>query len=273
MITVGETYDVEFSSETTQDLLLDLLLPRQKTHTTQTLSFTPGLPQGPAGRGPSVSFARSGITVAWDPKFGNLLGLAEACDVPVRWSCRTGVCHTCVTGLISGSISYAPSHSRGPLRGICLCAARSQAQMSLLIFDRNLPGQKSAWGKRAFVEGRLLSHFKFAKTYVIERDGVIRRKFIGATDWTNPEIVAYLNKLYCGTQSEIGEDLLHEKSCNRNVQSQVVGREALQRLAKAHPRQSSRRCPEWHRPQSGVRFPPLESPLSPPAGEMTSNHP
>ena len=154
MITVGETYDVEFSSETTQDLLLDLLLPRQKTHTTQTLSFTPGLPQGPAGRGPSVSFARSGITVAWDPKFGNLLGLAEACDVPVRWSCRTGVCHTRVTGLISGSISYAPSHSRGPLRGICLCAARSQAQMSLLIFDRNLPGQKSAWGKRRTNGGR-----------------------------------------------------------------------------------------------------------------------
>jgi len=30
---------------------------------------------------------------------------------------------------------------------------------------------------------------------MIDRDRVIRRKFIGATDWTNPEIVAYLNKL------------------------------------------------------------------------------
>src|SRR5271165_4186679 len=100
-------------------------------------------------------------------------------------------------------------------------------------------GPKSGWGKRGFVEGRLLSRFKFPETCVIERDGVIRRKFIGATDWTNPEIVAYLNKLYRGTQSEIGEDLVHEKSCNRNVQSQVVGREALQRLAKAHPRQCS----------------------------------
>jgi FtsP/CotA-like multicopper oxidase with cupredoxin domain len=40
-ITVGETYDVEFSSDTAQDLLLDLLLPGQKIHTTQTLSFVP----------------------------------------------------------------------------------------------------------------------------------------------------------------------------------------------------------------------------------------
>src|SRR5262249_53057003 len=57
----------------------------------------PHPPQGAVGPGPSVSFARSGLTVAWDPKFASLLELAEACDVPVRWSCRTGVCHTCMT--------------------------------------------------------------------------------------------------------------------------------------------------------------------------------
>jgi FtsP/CotA-like multicopper oxidase with cupredoxin domain len=38
-VTVGETFDVEFSSATPQDLLLDLLLPAQKIHTTQTLAF------------------------------------------------------------------------------------------------------------------------------------------------------------------------------------------------------------------------------------------
>jgi hypothetical protein len=37
-----------------------------------------------------LSFARSGITTAGDPKFASLLELAEACDVPVRWSCRIG---------------------------------------------------------------------------------------------------------------------------------------------------------------------------------------
>lgn len=40
-ITVGETYDVEFLTATAGDLLLDLLLPGQKIHTTQTLSFAP----------------------------------------------------------------------------------------------------------------------------------------------------------------------------------------------------------------------------------------
>jgi len=52
-------------------------------------NHTPHLPHGPPGSGSSVSFARSGITTAWDPKYQSLLELAEACDVPVRWSCRT----------------------------------------------------------------------------------------------------------------------------------------------------------------------------------------
>src|SRR5581483_763938 len=55
----------------------------------------PHQPQGVPGSGPAISFARSGITGAWDEKFGSLLEMAEACDVPVRFSCRTGVCHTC----------------------------------------------------------------------------------------------------------------------------------------------------------------------------------
>ncbi len=42
-ITVGETYDVEFLSENPQELLLDLLLPAQKIHTSQTLLFTPAM--------------------------------------------------------------------------------------------------------------------------------------------------------------------------------------------------------------------------------------
>ncbi len=58
----------------------------------------PHAPAGPPGKGPRISFARAGLTVSWDPKFQSLLELAEACDVPVRWSCRTGVCHTCESG-------------------------------------------------------------------------------------------------------------------------------------------------------------------------------
>ena len=66
----------------------------------------PHLPSGQLGGGPEVSFARSGLHVRWGAPFESLLELAEACDVPVRWSCRTGVCHTCETGLVAGTVSY-----------------------------------------------------------------------------------------------------------------------------------------------------------------------
>jgi MOSC domain-containing protein YiiM/ferredoxin-NADP reductase len=84
----------------------------------------PHPPAGPAGAGPLVSFARSGLNVRWAPAFQNLLELAEACDVPVRWSCRTGVCHSCETGLIIGAVGYRPEPIEPPADGnalICCC--------------------------------------------------------------------------------------------------------------------------------------------------------
>ena len=93
---------------------------------------TPHPPQGPPGSGPPVSFARSGISAAWDPKFASLLELAEACDVPVRWSCRTGVCHSCMTGLISGSITYNPEPLERPAPGnVLVCCSQPNAGVTL----------------------------------------------------------------------------------------------------------------------------------------------
>ncbi|MFY9646778.1 MAG: MOSC and FAD-binding oxidoreductase domain-containing protein [Terriglobales bacterium] len=93
---------------------------------------TPHLPPGPPGSGPPVSFARSGITAAWDPKFSSLLELAEACDVPVRWSCRTGVCHTCMTGLIGGTVSYQPEPLERPAPGnVLVCCSQPSAGVTL----------------------------------------------------------------------------------------------------------------------------------------------
>ena len=107
-------------------------------------SITPGVvdatarpphpPAGSAGRGPRVSFARSGLTVAWDPRFQNLLELAEACDVPVRWSCRTGVCHTCETSLVSGTVRYRPEPLQAPANGnvlICCCQPEEELVVDL----------------------------------------------------------------------------------------------------------------------------------------------
>jgi cytochrome c biogenesis protein CcmG/thiol:disulfide interchange protein DsbE len=36
---------------------------------------------------------------------------------------------------------------------------------------------------------------KFPETFVIDRKGVVRRKFIGAVDWTDPEVIDFLGKL------------------------------------------------------------------------------
>jgi cytochrome c biogenesis protein CcmG/thiol:disulfide interchange protein DsbE len=41
----------------------------------------------------------------------------------------------------------------------------------------------------------LYGTFRFPETYVIDRHGVLRRKFIGPVDWTRPEIMQYLSSL------------------------------------------------------------------------------
>jgi cytochrome c biogenesis protein CcmG, thiol:disulfide interchange protein DsbE len=42
---------------------------------------------------------------------------------------------------------------------------------------------------------RLYGTFKFPETYIIDRNGVMRRKFIGPVDWTDPQVTAFLGKL------------------------------------------------------------------------------
>jgi ferredoxin-NADP reductase/ferredoxin len=92
----------------------------------------PHLPPGPPGAGPPVSFSRSNLTVPWDPGFASLLELAEACDVPVRWSCRTGVCHTCVTGLVSGQVGYRPDPLEPPEPGsVLICCSQPEGEVLL----------------------------------------------------------------------------------------------------------------------------------------------
>ncbi|HZC65753.1 MAG TPA: 2Fe-2S iron-sulfur cluster-binding protein, partial [Candidatus Dormibacteraeota bacterium] len=89
-------------------------------------------PPNPPLTGPQISFARSNLTVTWDEKFPSLLDLAEACDVPVRWSCRTGVCHTCETPLISGEVTYERDPLDPPPSATTLiCCARPTTNLTL----------------------------------------------------------------------------------------------------------------------------------------------
>ena len=91
---------------------------------------SPHAPAGPAGQGPRISFARSGLTVEWDSRFQNLLELSEACDVPVRWSCRIGVCHNCEVALIGGTVTYEPDPLDPPATGnLLICCSRPRGDV------------------------------------------------------------------------------------------------------------------------------------------------
>ncbi|MDT5112744.1 MAG: hypothetical protein QOE20_4634 [Mycobacterium sp.] len=89
------------------------------------VAVPPHQPAGPRGTGPDVSFARSGISAPWGPPSTSLLEFAEACDVPTRWSCRTGVCHNCETALLAGAVRYDPEPLDPPAEGnILICCAQ-----------------------------------------------------------------------------------------------------------------------------------------------------
>jgi ferredoxin-NADP reductase/MOSC domain-containing protein YiiM len=109
-----------------------------------TSALTPGIagvaatlphrPDGPAGGGPMVTFLRSGLAAPWDSRFRSLLELAEACAVPVRWSCRSGVCHNCESGLLDGELAYAPEPLDPPAEGnalICCATPKTAVELDL----------------------------------------------------------------------------------------------------------------------------------------------
>jgi ferredoxin-NADP reductase/MOSC domain-containing protein YiiM len=92
----------------------------------------PHAPVASPGTGPLVSFARSGLNVRWGSEFRNLLEFAEACDVPARWSCRTGVCHTCETALVAGTVNYEPAPIDAPADGNLLtCCSKPNSDIAI----------------------------------------------------------------------------------------------------------------------------------------------
>jgi ferredoxin-NADP reductase/MOSC domain-containing protein YiiM/ferredoxin len=105
-------------------------------------SLTPGIaapparaphpPAGQPGTGPTIEFARSNLAVPWSRDYASLLELAEACDVPVRWSCRTGVCHNCETTVIAGDVEYSPDPVEPPAEGsVLICCSQPRDDVAL----------------------------------------------------------------------------------------------------------------------------------------------
>jgi ferredoxin-NADP reductase/MOSC domain-containing protein YiiM len=92
----------------------------------------PHPPPGQPGDGPKIAFARSDLTVSWSSEYQSLLELAESCDVPVRWSCRTGVCQTCQTTLVAGDVGYNPDPVEPPARGsVLICCSQPHGDIVL----------------------------------------------------------------------------------------------------------------------------------------------
>ncbi len=95
---------------------------------------SPHLPAGAAGTGPKITFTRSGMSAPWDSRFSTLLEFAEACDVPVRWSCRVGVCHMCESGVIDGQVKYTSEPLDRPGEGntlLCCSAPVTALELDL----------------------------------------------------------------------------------------------------------------------------------------------
>jgi ferredoxin-NADP reductase/MOSC domain-containing protein YiiM/ferredoxin len=90
------------------------------------MTRAPHMPSGDGNTGPLLSFARSGISAHWDAsRYGSILEMAEACDVPVRWACRTGVCHNCESGLVLGAVVYDPEPLDKPADGnVLVCCSQ-----------------------------------------------------------------------------------------------------------------------------------------------------
>ena len=77
----------------------------------------------------AVKFARSGIEATWEPSKGTLLDLAESEGLQPMYSCRSGICQTCATKIVSGEVAYTEPPMSPPIDGealICSSYPRSK---------------------------------------------------------------------------------------------------------------------------------------------------
>jgi ferredoxin len=79
-----------------------------------------------------VKFRRSGRTLAWDGRDGNLLDFAERHGITVESGCRSGSCGSCETKLVSGKVRYGAAPDLKIKPGYCLlCIGTPQSELVL----------------------------------------------------------------------------------------------------------------------------------------------
>ncbi len=75
--------------------------------------------------GPQVTFAGSGVSVPWDASMESILELAESHGLHPAFSCRSGICHTCMSRLREGEVEYTTEPADMPDPGsVLICCSR-----------------------------------------------------------------------------------------------------------------------------------------------------
>ena len=79
-----------------------------------------------------LSFVKAGLTAKWDPSFETILEFAEAQGLRPDFSCRTGICHTCMSKLVEGEVEYVTEPLDMPDPG-CVLICCSQPRTDLVV--------------------------------------------------------------------------------------------------------------------------------------------
>jgi ferredoxin-NADP reductase len=107
--------------------------PRQSEPPVETKTAPPPSNAAPtADKVPLITFAKSGRSILWDGESRSLLDFAEAQGFSPDFSCRSGICSTCKTGLISGIVEYSETPLDPPdERHVLLCCSRPLSDVEL----------------------------------------------------------------------------------------------------------------------------------------------
>ncbi len=74
--------------------------------------------------------SRSGLTAKWNPSFASILDMAEGLGLSPDYSCRSGICHTCVCALEDGEVEYVEEPLDPPDPGsVLICCSKPKTDL------------------------------------------------------------------------------------------------------------------------------------------------
>ncbi len=77
-----------------------------------------------------VAFSKSGVKANWNPSYESILDLAEAHGLSPDYSCRSGICHTCMCRLEQGEVEYMLEPLEPPDEGsVLICCSKPKTNV------------------------------------------------------------------------------------------------------------------------------------------------